>query len=118
MNARERREPASEVQFAIEQLLTAERDGEAAIEAARAEADAMVTAASEHAAQIAARTRRRIAALRAACERRLQREVAVLGSRGPGTDSTAASPDAERLARIVELVAVRLVADEIDGAGR
>jgi vacuolar-type H+-ATPase subunit H len=113
MKSREEAGSGTEVQAAIEQVLSTERRAAGALDAAREEARQSVAAAAEQAARIAQRARQRIGAMHERCAHHLAAAIGAI-ERSSLADATELQCDEARLGRLVERVATGLIRDEHD----
>lgn len=94
--------------LAVERVLRAERDAEAALDQARRDAQAVVEAARAEALATARRTAQRIARWQRGHAEALARRVAALRERAEVVERPPALPDDEATAAAVAQVAARL----------
>ncbi|MBL8326797.1 MAG: hypothetical protein JNJ89_17730 [Rubrivivax sp.] len=112
-------EDTGAVEAAFTQVLQAEQAAHAAIAAARAQAAALAEQARAETRARAERTRRHLAAVRGAFERRLQAELAQLAEEAQALRVDAPLTDADRLRveRAVQSLAAQLTTPAAAGEG-
>lgn len=117
MNPDKPQDSEDQVLAAIEQVLSAERGSEAALEKTRVAAAATVATAAERAAAVTARARARIAMLHERCARSLESEIQQIEVPEAGFPEEAHCGDA-LTRRLAERIARNLLSDDHDAVSR